>query len=152
VHIEDIARAFLAGLEAPRDVIHNQAFNVGRNEDNLRVSEIADMVKAIVPGCSVRYVEGGGPDPRSYRVDCGKITKMLPAFQPQWSVARGVDELHGAYRAIGLTTEQFQGHRYLRLKQISKLLDDGRLNDELRWIGASVAQRRPEPTKVREVL
>jgi nucleoside-diphosphate-sugar epimerase len=150
VHIEDISRAFLAGLEAPRDAIHNQAFNVGRNDDNLRVSEIADMVKGVVPGCSVRYAEGGGPDPRSYRVDCTKITRLLPAFRPQWSVARGINELYEAYRAVGLTAEQFQGHRYLRLKQIKKLLDEGRLNNDLRWNGARSASM-PEPTKVMEV-
>jgi nucleoside-diphosphate-sugar epimerase len=133
VHIEDISRAFLAGLEAPRDAIHNQAFNVGRNEDNLRVSEIADLVKAVVPACKVRYAEGGGPDPRSYRVDCSKIMKALPGFRPQWTVARGVEELYDAYREAALTAEQFQGNRYLRLKHIRKLQDEGRLNDELRW-------------------
>ncbi|HEY9226410.1 MAG TPA: SDR family oxidoreductase [Gemmatimonadaceae bacterium] len=132
VHVEDISRAFLAGLESPRDAIHNQAFNVGRNEDNVRVSEIADMVKAVVPGCTIRYAEGGGPDPRSYRVDCSKILKMLPAFRPQWSVKKGVEELYAAYQAAGLTAKDFQ-NRYLRLKQIKKLQDEGRLDDDLRW-------------------
>jgi len=133
VHVEDISRAFLAALEAPRDAIHNQAFNVGRNEDNVRVSEIAEMVKAVVPNCSIRYAEGGGPDPRSYRVDCGKILRALPAFQPQWSVSKGVEELYAAYKAVGLTAEQFQGNKYLRLKQIRKLQDEGRLDGALRW-------------------
>ena len=133
VHIEDISRAFLAALEAPRDLIHNQAFNVGRNEDNLRVRQIADMVKAVVPGCTIRYAEGGGPDPRCYRVDCSKIARTLPAFRPQWSVQKGIEELYAAYRAVGLTTEQFLGNRYLRLKQIKKLQDEGRLDEDLRW-------------------
>ncbi|HEY7683437.1 MAG TPA: SDR family oxidoreductase [Gemmatimonadales bacterium] len=132
VHVEDICRAFLAVLQAPRDVIHNQAFNVGRNDDNLRVREIADLVKAVVPGCSVRYAEGGGPDPRSYRVDCGKIARTLPAFRPQWTVARGVRELYEAYRAADLTSEQFHA-RYFRLRQIRKLQDEGRLGEDLRW-------------------
>jgi len=134
VHVEDIAHAFLAALEAPREVIHNQAFNVGRNEDNLRVRQIADMVKAVVPGCSIRYAEGGGPDPRCYRVDCSKIAAALPAFQPRWTVARGVVELYEAYRDAGLTAEEFTGARYLRLRQIKKLQDDGRLNADLRWL------------------
>lgn len=142
VHIEDISRAFLAGLEAPRDAIHNQGFNVGRNEDNVRVREIADMVKAVVPGCTIRYAEGGGPDPRSYRVDCTKITRMLPAFQPQWTVMKGVEELYAAYREAGLTAEQFQGNRYLRLKQIKKLQDEGRLDDDLRWQHSDSAAAR----------
>lgn len=139
VHIEDISRAFLAALEAPRDAIHNQAFNVGRNEDNLRVREIADMVKAVVPGCTIRYAEGGGPDPRCYRVDCSKIASALPAFRPQWSVAKGVEELYAAYRDAGLTAEQFHGNRYMRLKQIKKLQDEGRLDDDLRWQTAGAA-------------
>ncbi|HTS87423.1 MAG TPA: SDR family oxidoreductase [Gemmatimonadales bacterium] len=133
VHVEDIARAFLAALEAPRDVIHNQAFNVGRNQDNLRVRQIADMVKAVVSGCSIRYAEGGGPDPRSYRVDCGKIARMLRGFQPKWTVQKGVEELCAAYRAAGLTSEEFLGYRYLRLKQIKRLQDAGRLDEDLRW-------------------
>jgi len=132
VHVEDISRAFLAGLEAPRDAIHNQAFNVGRNEDNVRVSEIADMVKSVVPNCTIRYAEGGGPDPRSYRVDCSKIQQMLPAFKPQWSVMKGVVELYETYKANGLTAEQFT-NKYLRLKQIKKLQDAGRLDEDIRW-------------------
>ena len=132
VHIEDISLAFLAALEAPRELVHNQSFNVGRDEDNIRVSEIADMVKAVVPGCTVRYAEGGGPDPRSYRVNCSKITRSLPAFRPKWTVRKGVEELYQAYRAASLTADEFHS-RYLRLKQIKKLQDEGRLDDELRW-------------------
>jgi len=133
VHVEDISRAFLAVLEAPRELIHNQAFNVGRNDDNLRVREIAEMVQAVVPGCRIRYAEGGGPDPRSYRVDCSKIARTLPAFRPQWTVAKGVKQLYEAYRAAGLTSEQFLS-RYFRLKQIRRLQDEGRLDNDLRWV------------------
>jgi nucleoside-diphosphate-sugar epimerase len=140
VHVEDISRAFLAVLEAPRELIHNQAFNVGRNEDNLRVRQIADMVKEIVPNCTIRYAQGGGPDPRCYRVDCSKIARALPAFHPQWTVRNGVVELYQAYRAAGLTSEQFLGHRYLRLKQIKKLQDEGRLDRQLRWQAAGVSR------------
>lgn len=142
VHVEDISRAFLAALEAPREAIHNQAFNVGRNEDNLRVREIADMVKATVPNCTIRYAEGGGPDPRCYRVDCRKIARMLPAFRPQWSVQKGVVELYDAYRAHGLTSEEFLGNRYLRLKQIKKLQDEHRLDEDLRWETSETAAAR----------
>jgi len=142
VHVEDISRAFLAALEAPREAIHNQAFNVGRNEDNLRVREIADMVKATVPNCTIRYAEGGGPDPRCYRVDCTKIARALPAFRPQWSVRKGVDELYAAYRLNGLTSEQFLGNKYLRLRQIKKLQDEHRLDEELRWEPSATAAAR----------
>lgn len=140
VHIEDISRAFLAALEAPRDKIHNQAFNVGRNEDNLRVRQIADMVKEVVPGCTIRYAEGGGPDPRCYRVDCTKIARSLPAFKPQWTVRKGVEQLYNAYKAVGLTSEQFLGVKYLRLKQIQKLQDEGRLDRELRWLNTAAVR------------
>ncbi len=140
VHVEDISRAFLAGLEAPKEAIHNQAFNVGRNEDNLRVRQIADMVKDVVPGCTIRYAEGGGPDPRCYRVDCSKIARMLPAFKPQWTVRKGVEQLYNAYRAANLTSEEFLGTKYLRLKQIKLLQDEGRLDRELRWMNTAVAR------------
>jgi nucleoside-diphosphate-sugar epimerase len=133
VHVEDISRAFLAVLHAPRELVHNQAFNVGRNDDNLRVREIAEMVRAEVPGCRIRYAEGGGPDPRCYRVDCSKIARTLPEFRPEWTVRRGVAQLHAAYRDAGLTREQFLGDRYLRIKQIQKLQGEGRLDGELRW-------------------
>lgn len=133
VHVEDIARAFLAVLDAPRALIHNQAFNVGRNEDNLRVREIADMVKAVVPNCTIRYAEGGGPDPRCYRVDCSKIARTLPGFRPLWTVRRGIEQLYGAFTTAGLTSVEFLGHRYLRLKQIRRLQDEGRLSENIRW-------------------
>jgi nucleoside-diphosphate-sugar epimerase len=139
VHIEDITRAFLAVLHAPREVVHNQAFNVGRNDDNLRVREIAEMVAAEVPGCRIRYAEGGGPDPRCYRVDCSKLARTLPEFQPQWTVRRGIAQLHAAYRDAGLTREQFLGDRYLRIKQIQKLQAEGRLDGELRWRAPAAA-------------
>ena len=73
VHVEDIGQAFLAALAAPREVVHNQAFNVGRSSENYRVSELADMVRDVIPGSQVEYAAGGGPDSRSYRVDCSKI-------------------------------------------------------------------------------
>jgi nucleoside-diphosphate-sugar epimerase len=133
VHAEDIARAFLAALGAPRELVHNQAFNVGRNEDNLRVRQIADMVQEVVPGCRIRYAEGGGPDPRCYRVDCGKIARTLPAFRPQWTVRRGIEQLYRAYREQHLTSDQFLGDRYLRIKHIMKLQGEGRLDEHLRW-------------------
>jgi nucleoside-diphosphate-sugar epimerase len=138
VHAEDISRAFIAVLKAPREKVHNEAFNVGRNEDNLRVRQIADMVKDTVPGCTIRYAEGGGPDPRCYRVDCSKIARVLPDFQPQWTVQKGVVQLYQAYRDAGLTSEQFLG-RYMRIKQIQRLMGEGRLDESLRWRTAAVA-------------
>ena len=144
VHIEDIARAFLAVLEAPREAVHNEAFNVGRTEENYRVRDLARMVQEIVPGSRVRYAEGGGPDPRCYRVDCGKLARMVPEFQPRWTVRTGMEELYEAFKRHSLTREQFLGDRYLRIKQILKLQAEGRLDASLRWTGAP----RPAPAEV----
>jgi nucleoside-diphosphate-sugar epimerase len=135
VHIEDISRAFLAVLEAPRHVIHNRAFNVGQSTENYRISEIADIVLSIVPGSKVTYAEGGGPDPRCYRVDCGRIAAEIPSFKPVWTVPAGARELYEAYRRHGLTYEEFAGSqsRYLRIRHIQRLQQAGKLSNDLRW-------------------
>ncbi len=134
VHIEDISRAFLAALEAPREAVHNEAFNVGRTEDNYRIRELAEIVAEIVPGCRITYAEGAGPDLRCYRVDCSKIARVLPAFQPQWDARRGARELVDAYQKAGLTEAQFQGPLYTRLLRIRELQAEGRIDSDLRWI------------------
>jgi len=82
VHIADIARAFIAVLEAPRELIHNEAFNVGRNEDNYRIRDLAQIVYETVPGCRIQFAAGAQPDKRNYRVDCSKIQRVLPISSP----------------------------------------------------------------------
>jgi nucleoside-diphosphate-sugar epimerase len=133
VHIEDISRAFLAVLHAPRGLVHNQAFNVGRTEENYQIRDIAELVQDVVPGSRVTYAAGGGPDPRSYRVDCGKIASTLPEFMPQWTVRRGIEELYASYKSHGLTLDEFLGTNYMRIKHIKKLLSEGRLDEALHW-------------------
>ena len=133
VHVEDICRAFLAVLRAPREAVHNQAFNVGRTEENYQVRDVAAMVEEIVPGSRVKYAEGGGPDLRCYRVDCSKIARTLPAFQPQWTVRRGIEQLYAAYKDHALTFQEFTGSRYIRIKHLRALLGAGRLDPALRW-------------------
>lgn len=133
VHIEDISRAFLAALEAPREAVHDQAFNVGRTSDNYRIRELAEIVAEIVPGCRITYAEGAGPDKRCYRVDCSKIERVLPAFQPQWDARKGARELADAYRKAGMTDVQFQGPLYTRLLRIRELQEKGRIDEQLRW-------------------
>ena len=136
VHIEDISRAFLAGLEAPRQKVHDEAFNVGRNEENYRIREVADLVEEIVEHSKVTYAKDGGPDKRCYRVNCDKIMETLPAYRPQWTVRRGVEQLYAAYRAVELAQEDLEGSRYLRIKHILKMIEAGRLDSDLRWIEA----------------
>ena len=133
VHIEDIARAFLAVLEAPRELVHNQAFNVGRTEENYRVRDLGALEEQVVPGSKVRYAEGGGPDPRCYRVDCGKIKRTLPKYQPQWNVRRGMEQLRDAFITTGLTRDELYSDRYFRIKRIRALQSEGMLDDSLRW-------------------
>ena len=133
IHIEDISRAFLAALNAPREVIHNQAFNVGRNDQNYRIRDLADIVKDTVPGCEIEYAQDAGPDKRTYRVDFSKIAKKLPEFQPQWDARRGAQELYEAYKAGGLKLDEFEGPKYKRIDHIKLLLNEGMLDTSLRW-------------------
>jgi nucleoside-diphosphate-sugar epimerase len=132
VHIEDIARAFLAALDAPRELVHNQAFNVGRTDENYRVREIADVVEQTVPGSRVVYADGAQPDTRCYRVDCEKIRAALPGFRPQWTVKRGAEQLYEAYLAAGMTLEEFTSSRYFRIKRVQEQQRVGRLGEDLR--------------------
>lgn len=130
VHAEDIGRAFLAALEAPRDVVHNQAFNVGRDEDVVQIREIATQVAAAL-GAPVTFADGAGPDKRDYRVDFSKINSLLPAYRPTWTIATGIDQLARDMRENGLTTEDFEGPRYVRLAKVREMVSAGRLDDEL---------------------
>ena len=136
VHIEDISRAFVACLEAPRDAIHDEAFNVGRSDENYRIRELAEIVAEVVPGCELTIADDAGPDKRTYRVDFSKIEERLPGYRPRWTARRGAEELHRAYRTTGLTKEAFDGPRYKRLGEIRRLLESGQLDSELRWTGS----------------
>lgn len=133
VHIEDISRAFIAALAAPRAAVHGQAFNVGRNDQNYRIREIAEIVKETVPGCEVAFAEGAGPDTRNYRADFTKIATVLPGFQPQWDARKGARQLYEAYKAIGLKLEDFEGPRYRRIDQLKQLMASDNLGLDLRW-------------------
>jgi nucleoside-diphosphate-sugar epimerase len=136
VHVEDICRAFLATLEADRRRTHTQAFTVGINEENFRVREVAEMVEAVT-GCQASFAEGASADARDYRVDFGRIQRVLPEFQPRWTVQKGVEELYEAYRRYDLSEAEFLGGRYVRLNEIKRLQSEGRLDDQLRWTGVS---------------
>ena len=133
VHIEDISRAFLAALEAPTEAIHNQAFNVGRTEENYQIRDLAEIVKETVPGCTIEFAADAGPDKRCYRADFSRIRKALPGFQPQWDARRGARELYDAYKKVGLRLEDFEGARYKRIDHIQGLLSSGHLDRNLRW-------------------
>jgi nucleoside-diphosphate-sugar epimerase len=133
VHIEDISRAFLAVLTAPRERVHAQAFNIGRNSQNYRIREIAEIVKETVPGCEIAFATDAGPDKRNYRADFSKVARLLPEFQPVWDARKGAKQLYQAYQAIGLKLEDFEGPRYRRIDQIKALMASNNLGEDLRW-------------------
>ena len=136
VHIEDISLAFKTILEADRDLVHGEAFNIGRTDQNFRIKEIAEMVVDVVPGSRIEYVPGAGPDKRCYRVNCDKIRRVLPAFEPRWTVRAGVEEAYEAFKAQDLQLDDLTGSRYLRIKHVRELMEAGRIDNDLRWIPA----------------
>jgi nucleoside-diphosphate-sugar epimerase len=129
VHVEDISSAFLAILEADRDVVHDQAFNVGRDEDVVQVRTIAEAV-AERTGAPISLAAGASPDVRDYRVDFGKIRRLLPDLQPAWTVRDGIDQMVGDMERNGLTAEDFES-TFVRLVQVTRLIAAGRLDDML---------------------
>jgi nucleoside-diphosphate-sugar epimerase len=133
IHAEDIARAFLAVIEVPREKVSGQAFNVGVNSENYRVSEIAELVAEAVPGCRLVFTGEHGADSRSYRVNFDKIRRILPEFQPQWTLKQGIAQLVEYYRKYGMTPEKFSGRFFIRLKQLQYLLQSKKVNGKLFW-------------------
>ncbi len=135
VHVEDICRAFLAAVEAPAEQIHNEAFNVGRRGENYQIRDVAECVRRTVAGSRIEFAAGAEPDRRCYRVNFDKIGRVLPQFEPRWSVAAGVEQLDAAFRRHGLTLAQLEGHRFMRIKCIEAHLRAGRIDGTYRWNG-----------------
>ncbi len=134
VHVEDISRAFLAVLDAPRGSVHNQAFNVGRTEENYQIRDVARMVEEVVEGSTITFDEGAGPDLRCYRVNFDLLPTVLPAFKPQWHVRRGIEDLYARYRSLGLRLEDLIGPRLQRVARLEELMAEGALDADLRWL------------------
>ena len=137
IHVSDICRGFLAALAAPRERVCGQAFNMALASENHRIRDIAQVVKDTIPDCQIEFAAGAGPDTRCYRVDTGKVQRMLPEFKPEWTIAKGAHELYDAYRRAELSPEAFEGPRFNRIAHIQQLLGEGRLGRDLRWIGAA---------------
>jgi nucleoside-diphosphate-sugar epimerase len=132
VHVRDITAATIALLAAPADAVRGEAFNIGSAEQNYRIRDLAEVVREVMPHCEVTFAEGAGTDPRSYRVDFGKLERAFPALSIEWTALRGARELAAAYRDADLTLADFEGDRYVRLRRIRSLLDSGELDDTLR--------------------
>ena len=139
VHVQDIGRACVACLNAPVKVIHNQAFNIGRNDENYQVREIAEIVRDTVPGAKVEYAAGSSADARSYRVDFSKAQRLLPAFEPAWTARLGAEELYREYQMRRVDQATLFGSRFTRLARIRELLDRGQLTNDLRWVATMAA-------------
>ena len=134
VHVEDISRAFVAVLGAPRELVHNKAFNVGVTRDNLQIRDVANIVGETAPNCQVEFAKGACPDNRCYKVNCDLLPQVLPSFQPQWSVRRGANQLYEAYGKCGLTLEEFKAPKYQRISHVRKLLAEGIIDSTLRYL------------------
>jgi nucleoside-diphosphate-sugar epimerase len=133
IHVGDVADSIAALLEAPREAVHGEAFNVGADSENYQVRDLAELAREAVPGSTVEYGGSNDPDPRSYRVDFGKFAETLPGLRLARTARESARELAAAYEAAGLTFEEFDGERFTRLKRLRSLLGDGSLRDDLRW-------------------
>ncbi len=133
VHIEDISRAFLGLMQAPRERVHGEAFNVGADEENYRIRDIAKIVEEVASGSRIAFAEGAGPDKRSYRVSFAKLERAFPELHPKWTVRASVEQMLAAYRANGLEIADFKGSRFMRIARLKELMAQGRLDAELRW-------------------
>jgi len=146
VHVGDIANAFAAALEAPRELVHGEAFNVGRDEDNYRISELASLV-ADATGARVVYAGAASPDTRSYRVSFRKAAERLPGFRPAWTVPRGIAELLAAFESSGTSLEELRGPRFVRLARVEELRAEGAIDASLRRTGRSRREGRSRASR-----
>jgi nucleoside-diphosphate-sugar epimerase len=142
IHVQDIARAFAVGLAAPREAVHGHAFNVGVNGENYQLSELAEIVRAAVPGCSVEHVADHDADVASYRLDFGKLARTLPDFKPQWNAMFGAKDLYAALQDAQVTLEDLQGRKYVRLTQLKYLLSSELVDEQLRWVPPEMSSAR----------
>lgn len=137
VHIEDISRAFIAVLKAPREDVFNEAFNIGVPDENFRVREVAEMVRDVVPESSLRFAEGASADTRCYRVSFEKAVNTLEFYKPQWTVRKGIEQCYKAYKSHGVTLEEFEGPKYQRLAHIKMLMANGVIDPSLHFLEQS---------------
>jgi len=131
VHAQDIGRAFVAMVEADASIINKQAYNVGANSENYRVREVAALVKEVMPDCEVVITGEHGGDSRTYRVNFDKIYRDVPGFQPKWTLKEGIRDIYEKYSALGLSSNDFDSKKYIRLKQLLYLIDTHAVDSKL---------------------
>ena len=132
VHALDIAKAIACTLEAPREVVHNEVFNVGDSRHNYRVREIAEVVARVFPGCELSFGESSS-DNRSYRVNFDKINSQLPGFSCEWDVERGARQLRAVFERIAMTRETFEWRGFTRLEALKHLIESGQIDENFFW-------------------
>jgi len=133
IHVEDVARSFLAVLEAPISVVHNQIFNNGANHLNHQIKELAQTVLRTVPDCKLETLSSPDADPRTYQADFSKFARAFPDFIFKWDIHEGAKELYNAFKAAKLTQAHFNDKRFTRIQWINYLLETKRLDSSLRW-------------------
>jgi Nucleoside-diphosphate-sugar epimerases len=134
IHVQDLCKAFIAVLKAPRDLVNNQTFNIGINGGNYRIKEIVDAIKLVMPECRVDYTGEHGSDTRTYRVNFDKAAGILGNyFKPDWDIHKGIRELIGAYKIHELKEPEFVGDKFIRLKKINRLLCENKIDKSLFW-------------------
>jgi nucleoside-diphosphate-sugar epimerase len=133
VHVEDVARSFQAVLEAPREAVHDEAFNTGADSLNYRIGDLAEIVVEAVPGVELEVLARPSADQRTYKADFGKFARTFPGFEFKWSPSTGARDLAEQLRGAGLTDEVYRGPRFVRLRWLEQLLEARRLDDSLRW-------------------
>lgn len=147
VHVEDIAQAMVAVVEAPEEAVFNEAFNVGRTDENYLIRDVARLVQSAVPGSVIDIPDKASADARNYRVDFSKIERVVPGFRPKWTVPKGIEQLRDAYREHGLTEGHLRAGRYKRIATLLARIADDALDDDLRWREAE-SSGGPVPVEV----
>ena len=132
-HVQDISRAFVAVLDAPRSSVHGQVFNVGVKGENYQVRDLAAIVQDVAPGCIVEYAQGHNSDPRNYQVDFSKLYRKVPGYHPAWNARLGAEELYQFYQRSSMTIKDLEGPNFVRLKRLEQLQDAQELDPTLRW-------------------
>tara|TARA_B100000029_G_scaffold76093_1_gene67840 strand:+ start:2032 stop:3081 length:1050 start_codon:yes stop_codon:yes gene_type:complete len=137
IHVEDVCNAFLLVLQAPIEMIHNQVFHVGFDDENYQIRQLAEIVQSVVPDCDLEFSTNHDGDQRTYIADFGKISQTFPEFKPQWNAKSGAEQLYQAYQRSEMSFDHFMGNRFMRLKQIDHLIQNNRVDDTLRWLNSS---------------
>jgi hypothetical protein len=140
VHLLDICKAIVCTLEAERNIVHNQIFNVGDTASNYQVKEIAQIVAEVFTGCKLSFGDSGA-DNRSYRVCFEKINTTLPGFKCEWDAAKGAQQLFNVFSSIDMSESTFLSRGFTRLKQLEYLIRTGQIDQNFFWNQSCYSQK-----------